>query len=145
MNKHVKLAFIVAPFLLIGGYIAADYYDAFSKEKQDYIYELKESSSCNLVNTACDFTSRELKLQMQDKAGVIQLNSNFALDNVIVSVFNEAGKEQIFTFKPESENLKEWSGYTTLRELSRRVDSSKIRIVVNVGKSYFIKEMLLTF
>ena len=28
MNKHKKLALIVAPFLLIGGYVAADYYAA---------------------------------------------------------------------------------------------------------------------
>ena len=52
MNKHTKTAFMVAPILVVIGYIAADYYAQGQAEKPKVI-QLVPVENCDVINQEC--------------------------------------------------------------------------------------------
>lgn len=75
MNRHKKLAIIVAPFLFICGYIVTDYYSEAQKDKveqQAKIKQLTLVSACNLQSTACVLKNDSLSLTLTLKNNALQ-------------------------------------------------------------------------
>ena len=87
MNKHKKLAIFIAPFLLIAGYILADYF-AEQQANKKQVFSLFQEGTCNLSKT-CLFTSNELKLNLYQTENDTILNANFALTEAVLFVVDE--------------------------------------------------------
>jgi hypothetical protein len=93
MTPHMKTATIVAPFLLIGGYIAADYFQS-EKEKESLTtqaknivaMELKQISECDLTSDTCEFEQGDLTMVMSSDNNSYHLDANQALKGVTLGL-----------------------------------------------------------
>ncbi|MFB1016189.1 MAG: SDR family NAD(P)-dependent oxidoreductase, partial [Alteromonadaceae bacterium] len=93
MNKHTRIAFMIAPILAVIGYIAADYYKE-NQANDDKIIKLVPVSHCDVINESCilkagdfevnffsivSFTQKILKILSKNNNGkIINISSNAA-------------------------------------------------------------------
>ena len=139
MNKHLKVAFIVAPFLAVLGYIGADYYDEQQASKEKIIQLIPEGH-CDVVNQHCVLKSGDFKVNISDKAGVTEVNSTFPLDSATLFLVDK--HEQM---TPYPLGMKKspyyWRSNTELRSLvSQKGDSYKLRLIVKIKGGQYISE-----
>ena len=68
MNKHLKIAFVVAPFLAIGGYALVDQYQHHQLQKQARaLFPLAPEGDCRLASEAgCRLRSETLDLLLRE-------------------------------------------------------------------------------
>lgn len=93
MNTHLKIAIGIAPFLLIGGWIAADYWDnAKQQPPQEIALTLK--APCHLSRNRCVLESAQLSLQLQSENSAegtrVRLLANQPLKGVLLEVVHPA-------------------------------------------------------
>lgn len=89
----MKIATIVTPFLLIGGYIAADYYQS-AKEKESLTtqaksivaQELEKVSDCGLIDMPCEFKKGDLVLIMSADNNSYHIDANQVLKGVTIGL-----------------------------------------------------------
>ena len=93
LSPHVKAATIIAPFLLIGGYIAADFFQTSKEEKQltseaqnTAAYELELSSDCKMPDAPCVLRSDGLVITMKADSKNYYLDSSEELDGVTIGL-----------------------------------------------------------
>ena len=139
MNKHLKVAFIVAPFLAVLGYIGADYYNEQQASKEKIIQLIPEGH-CDIVNQHCVLKSGDFKVNISDKAGVTEVNSTFPLDSATLFLVDK--HEQM---TPYPLGMKKspyyWRSNTELRSLvSQKGDSYKLRLIVKIKGGQYISE-----
>lgn len=79
MNKHNKLALLVAPFLILGGYIASDFYIE-NKAEQQRVFQLVPFGHCDVINQKCILRSGDFEVNVFDENGITKVNSTFPLD-----------------------------------------------------------------
>lgn len=64
MNRHLKIAIIVAPFLSIGGYALVDQYQYYQQQNQaKALYPLEVAGDCNLVR-GCELHNANLSISI---------------------------------------------------------------------------------
>ena len=113
MNKHKRIAILVAPLLVIGGFIAADYYQQRQAEK---LPRLQASGDCRPLQGSCRLEAGELQLnismQQPEQQGffTLVLDSSQPLEDVLIAVGNgnpdampvrlEAGDQAMHWQKP---------------------------------------------
>ncbi|MFT2112089.1 hypothetical protein [Marinomonas sp. 2405UD68-3] len=95
MNSHRKLAIFVVPFLLIGGFIASDFYIEYQADKAK-VFQLLPFEECDVINQKCILKSGELEMNVYDKDGLTKIHSSFPLDSV--TLFLVGKKESIETY-----------------------------------------------
>jgi hypothetical protein len=63
MNLHTQVAIVVAPFLLIGGYVATDYY-LIDKAEKNNLFKLTVQGKCHILDEKCtlNYTKRKRKI-----------------------------------------------------------------------------------
>jgi hypothetical protein len=135
MNLHTQIAILVAPFLLIGGYVATDYYLKDKAEKNN-LFKLNVQGNCNILNKKCTLINDKLKLDISDNHGVTQLNSNYPLETVTFSIVDD-NQEFTYKFNP-NKNKKNWQINTVLTKLSK--PKLKIRLIAFVNEVYYFGE-----
>lgn len=93
MTPHVKAATIIAPFLLIGGYIVADYYQSAKEEeylasqaKKIEAFELDKVSECRMIDEPCEFKKDGLILIMSADNNSYHIDSNQGLEGVTIGL-----------------------------------------------------------
>jgi len=93
MTPHMKAATIIAPFLLIGGYIIADYYQTAREEeyrasqaKKTEAFELDKVSECGLLDEPCKFKKDGLVLTMSADSNSYHIDSNQRLEGVTIGL-----------------------------------------------------------
>lgn len=93
MTPHTKAATIIAPFLLIGGYIAADFYSTTKEEKMLVseaknisAYELKLSSKCRMPDEPCILRKDQLLITLSADAKYYYLESNMELEGATLGL-----------------------------------------------------------
>lgn len=93
MTPHTKAATIIAPFLLIGGYIAADFYSNTKEEKiltteakGTTAYELTLSSKCRMPDEPCILRKDQLVITLSADAKYYYLESNMELEGVTLGL-----------------------------------------------------------
>ena len=93
MTPHTKAATIIAPFLLIGGYIAADFFQTSKEErlltseaKNTAALELTLSSDCKMPEESCILRNDKLVITMKADAKHFFLDSNRELDGVTLGL-----------------------------------------------------------
>ena len=67
MSRHLKIAFIVAPFLAIGGYALVDQYQHYQLQKQaKALYPLRVAGACRLTpEGGCLLRSDTLEVRLK--------------------------------------------------------------------------------
>jgi len=106
MNKHTKLGIIVAPFLAIGGYIAADYYQQHKMEKKIY-HNLLVEGKCDIDQGSCLLKAYGLILKYTVQDGVTNIESNHPLATAQIGMADETGVDSPKDLVPDTER-KNW-------------------------------------
>jgi hypothetical protein len=139
MNKHLKLGFMVAPFLAILGFVGADYYEE-AKANDSKIIQLSPEGHCDIINQSCILKSGEFKVNIYDEAGITEINSTFPLDSATLFLVD---KNDQMTAYPLG-MLKSpyyWRNKTELRNLvSNQGDSYKLRLIAKIKGGQYISE-----
>ncbi len=141
MTRDKKVALFIAPFLLIGGYIAADYYaqyQAAEEAKQKKTYELTLQEPCNVTNKPCLLTHDNLQLKLSGREGVTTLESSYPLDTVNFSYLDAAGEHR-YQFS-QVENRQQWSAAMTLADPPGQVSPLTLRLIVSINSAYYFSE-----
>ncbi len=139
MNGHTKLAIFVAPFLVIGGYVASDYYVKY-KQGQRKLYQLSVVSDCILATNQCQLVGDELVLELSDKNGVTTLISNHPLDAVTLSVVNEDSDETVYRMEKGNDH-QHWRVASNISRIGTWSSSPlTLRIGAIVENSLYISE-----
>jgi len=139
MNRHLKVAFMVAPFLALLGYIGADYYNENEASKEKII-QLVPEGHCDIINHNCVLKSGDFKVNVSDEAGVTEVNSTFPLDSATLFLVDKA--EQIIPYPLGMQKSPYyWRSDTELRNLvSNKGDSHKLRLIVKIKGGQYISE-----
>ena len=138
MNKHTKMAIFIAPFLIVGGYIAADYY-AEDQAKTKTLFELSLNEHCNLLNSACTLSNKQLTLTLSHQNGVTQIESNHPLEEVTLSFVDKNNKEISYQMNGKK-NKQHWQAITQASSLLRQTSELKIRLISIINGGYYYSE-----
>lgn len=139
MNKHTKLALLIAPLLILGGYIASDLYVENQAEKTR-IFQLESSGNCDVINKSCILKSGEFEVNIYDEEGITTVNSTFPLDTATLFLVN---KDEEVTVHPlgMQDSPYYWKSPTSLRQLaSTKGAKYKLRIIANIKGGQYISE-----
>ena len=131
MNRHLKLAVVLAPFLAIGGYIAADYYSISAQQKQ-VLLPLTGQDECHLVNARCLLTNGDLQVNLSVSDSMLSLMSSHPLDQVLVSV-NSKGPIALV----QGKNALRWH---SAEKINAR-GGNKLRLFIRIEKARYIAEV----
>ena len=139
MNKHTKLAFMVAPFLAVIGYIAADYYNEFQAD-QEKVIQLVPEGRCDVINQDCVLISGEFKINVTDKGGMTEINSTFPLDSATLFLVDKNSKATAYPLGMQKSPYY-WRNKTALRSLvANKGDNYKLRLIAKIKGGQYISE-----
>jgi hypothetical protein len=139
MNKHLKMAFMVAPFLAILGFVGADLYEE-NKAAEEKITQLAPEGNCDIINQSCVLRSGEFKVNISDEAGVTEVNSTFPLDTATLFLVDKQDKMTVYPLGMQQSPYY-WHSKTQLREfVSHKGDSYKLRLVLKIKGGQYISE-----
>ncbi len=137
MNKHQKLALLIAPFLLIGGYIGADYYSV-AKEKEAMEQKagrLTALDSCDLQTDYCTLQKGVLEIKLRVNPSLAEqllLVSNHSLDGVTVAFGN--GSPEIMSMGSDN---KHWKLFVS----SDAIETTKLKLVTSINEVFYFAEV----
>ncbi|MFT6734093.1 MAG: hypothetical protein ACJAS9_002288 [Polaribacter sp.] len=139
MKKHTRMAVLVAPVLIILGYIASDYYleqDALT----DRFFQIHPSGVCNVVAHRCVFESGDFKLDLFDKEGKTTANATYPMDSV--TLFMVDGNNESKAYMMEMVQSKYyWHVDTHIREnFENTGQAQKLRLIVKIKGGQYISE-----
>lgn len=137
MNKDKKLAIMLAPFLLVGGYILSDLYIEH-KDNETKLFELAVSGECEMFSGDCILQSGDMKINITDENGITKSNTSYPVDSVAISVVYASGKEIIYGLD-QAANRQYWEKSTEIRKaLIQTKTASTLRVVAKrKGSTYF--------
>ena len=137
MNRDKKLAIILAPFLLVGGYVISDLY-VESRENETRLYPLQHSGDCRMFSADCILESGDMQVNITDRDGVTQGNTSFPVDSVAISLVYDDDQEVIYGLE-QAANPQYWSRQTEIRKaLTEDKTAARLRLVVTrKGSTYF--------
>ncbi len=139
MNRHLKVAFMVAPFLAILGYIGADFYNENEASKEKII-QLVPEGHCDIINQSCVLKSGEFKVNISDEDGLTEVNSTFPLDSATLFLVDKADKMTSYPLGMKKSPYY-WRSKTELRSLvSNKGDSYKLRLIAKIKGGQYISE-----
>jgi len=139
MNRHLKVAFMVAPFLAVLGYVGADYYNE-SQAAKTKIIQLVPDGHCDIINKSCVLKSGEFKVNVSDEAGITEVNSTFPLDTATLFLVDENDKMTPYPLGMQKSPYY-WRRDTKLRSLvSNKGDSYKLRLIAKIKGGQYISE-----
>ncbi len=137
MNKHTKMALFVAPFLLVGGYIASDYYVEY-KAQQKRVFQLIPQGHCDVINQKCVLKSGDFKVNVFDEQGDTHINSTFPIDSAVFFIVNEQTQGYPLVMK---DNPYYWHQKTPLRAaVAEKGQKQKLRVIVKIKGGQYISE-----
>ena len=139
MNRHTKLAILVAPFLLIAGYIASDFYIDY-QAKQNRVFTLSPFGHCDVINQKCILKSGDFEVNVFDKQGLTTVNATFPLDSATLFLVNSSKDVQAYPLGM-SDSPYYWQHKTPLRSLiPNKGDKVKLRLIAKIKGGQYISE-----
>lgn len=139
MNKDKKLAIILAPFLLIGGYVVSDQYIE-SKANVAKIYAFAPNGECAMFTSGCILQSGDMQINITDQNGVTKANTSYPVDTVAISLVYDTGKEIIYELE-KAANPQYWEKKTDIRTaLIQHKTAQKLRVAVKRKGSTYLSE-----
>jgi|TARA_B110000238_G_scaffold77932_1_gene85857 hypothetical protein len=139
MNKHTRIAFMIAPILAVIGYIAADYYKE-NQANDDKIIKLVPVSHCDVINESCILKAGDFEVNVFDKKGMTTVNSTFPLDTATLFLVDKENNSKQYQLGM-IESPYYWHTRTNLRSLvGEKGESYKIRLIINIKGGRYIAE-----
>ncbi|PCI53598.1 MAG: hypothetical protein COB45_10105 [Gammaproteobacteria bacterium] len=139
MNRHLKVAFMVAPFLAVLGYVGADYYNE-NLAAETKIIQLAAEGHCDIINQSCVLKSGDFKVNVSDEGGVTEINSTFPLDTATLFLVDKHDKATPYPLGMLKSPYY-WRNETPLRSLvSNKGDSYKLRLIIKIKGGQYISE-----
>lgn len=139
MNRHTKLALMIAPFLLIGGYIASDFYIENQAGKQR-IFNMVPFGHCDVINQKCILKSGEFEVNVFDENNITTLNATFPLDSATLFLVDNAGQATAYPLGM-SDSPYYWRSETPLRsKIANKGEKYKLRMIANIKGGQYISE-----
>ncbi|MDH3761241.1 MAG: hypothetical protein OEU50_09675 [Gammaproteobacteria bacterium] len=137
MNRDKKIAFILAPFLLIGGWVATDLY-LESEDSPTQLFQLEATGECRLFDGDCILQSGDMQVNVTDAQGLTRVNTSYPSDRVALSLVYRDGQEVIYDLE-QLANPQYWERQTDIRDaMAGSSKADMLRIVVQVkGKNFF--------
>ncbi|MFT5806420.1 MAG: ethanolamine utilization microcompartment shell protein EutS [Moritella dasanensis] len=138
MNKHTKVAVLVAPLLAVLGYVASDYFIENDADEIKLITLVPESS-CAVLAGECVLISGDFKINVFDKAGITVVNSTFPLDEAVLFLVNDDNSATAYPLAQVQSNYY-WQAQTPLRDLAATSASYKLRLIASIKGGNYISE-----
>lgn len=139
MNKHTRIALMVAPILTVIGFIAADYYEE-NKAQENKVIQLVPFEECDVINHQCILKSGDFEVNVFDKDSLTTVNSTFPLDSATIFLVDEHNNPTAYPLGM-IQSPYYWHTKTNLRELISNSGSSyKLRLVANIKGGSYISE-----
>ena len=144
MNRHTKIAIVIAPFLAIGGYILADFYHAYESKPTDKV--LIATGDCKPLQNQCEIQGIGLKFTVQFNAEPapytqlpITLVSATDLNDVVISLLT-SGVEAPPTKMSQLNDAKNWQTELLLDNILD-FDDVSMRIAVSYKGELHLAEI----
>lgn len=146
MNRHTKLAIFLAPFLLIGGYIAADYYANYEIQQQlvqKQMIQLSVLDSCDLNNDKCVLKNNEVTLSLAKHNNTLQISSTKAAEKIVISFegVSNVEKENVYHLTNTDLSKKIWQINGNVNNLSSS-NKTQLRLVAVIDNTYYFAEFI---
>jgi hypothetical protein len=139
MNRHTKMALMVAPFLILGGYIASDFYAEY-KADQARLYNLVPFGHCDVINKKCILKSGEFEVNVYDESGITTVNATFPLDSATLFLVNNKNEVTPYPLGM-ADSPYYWQSPTALRTLVQdKGDKYKLRLIAHIKGGQYISE-----
>lgn len=139
MNRHTKVALMVAPFLILGGYIASDFY-LEKQAEETRIFKLVPFGHCDVINQKCILKSGKFEVNIYDKAGITTVNSTFPLDSATLFLVDKSNQASTYPLGM-TDNPYYWQSQTPLRDnISEQGEKYKLRVIANIKGGQYIAE-----
>ncbi|MEA1890403.1 MAG: hypothetical protein U9N50_11560 [Pseudomonadota bacterium] len=142
----MKAATIIAPFLLIGGYIVADYYQTAREEelrstqaKKIEAFELDKVSACGLLDEPCKFEKDGLVLTMSADDNSYHIDSNQGLEGVTIGLAQSDRETRTLQMQQISEPTHWAIPIRRLTNLKGNVPLTMRLAVASNGKRYYVE------
>lgn len=139
MNKDTRMAIILAPFLLIGGYVISDQY-LESKSSEPGIFTFTIQGQCAPFTADCILQSGDMKINITDEQGTTKTNTSYPVDTVAISLVYKDGKEIIYGLE-KAGNEQYWERKTDIRSaFTTAKNAEKMRVVIQRKESTYLSE-----
>ena len=144
MNKHTKIAILVAPVLAVLGWIASDLFLS-QRAMETRLYALSpEAGFCDILAKQCILRSGELKLSVYDDSGTTTVNSTFPLDRVTLFLVDDESQVSVYPMGMKDSPYY-WFQRTPLRQLNASAGSKqKVRLIATVKGGQYMAEFVST-
>jgi len=141
MNKHLKVAFMVAPILAILGFVGADFYEESEAEKEKFI-QLVPEGHCDIINNSCVLKSGEFKVNISDEEGITEVNSTFPLDTATLFLVDKDDNMTAYPLGMQKSPYY-WRSKTHLNSfVPNKGDSYKLRLIAKIKGGEYISEFI---
>jgi hypothetical protein len=140
MNKDKKLAIFLAPFLIIGGYVASDQYIEH-KNNEPKMFQLSPQGECALFTGDCILESGDLQINITDDDGITKINTSFPVDKVAISLVNKENKEIIYGLD-KNKDPQYWQRETDIRAAKDNGSADKLRVFIKRKGSTYLSEFI---
>lgn len=143
MNKHTKIAIIIAPILAILGFAAADMYNEH-KASEKRIFVMQVQDNCDIKAAKCILESDQFLLSFSNKDGKTVVNSTYPLDTATLLVVDKANAVTSYPLGMTTSPYY-WRAKTNLAALISQPGSvQKLRIIANIKGGSYISEFTST-
>lgn len=139
MNKHKKLAFFVAPFLAILGWVAADLYvDNNAQEKR--LFVLEQDLYCDVIGQKCILRSGDFKVNVYQEGQDTVVNSTFPLDTATLFMVDDNGQAAPFRLGM-TKSPYYWRAQTNIeQQLAAHHSTQKMRLILTIKGGQYVAE-----
>jgi len=137
MNKHTKIAILVAPILTILGFALADLWEE-SEAQKARAFELVPFGHCDVNNQKCVLKSGEFEVNVMHDNGVTTVNSTYPLDTATLFLVNKQNQATPYPLGMKDSPYY-WKRETPLTSLvAKKGASYKLRLILEIkGGKYF--------
>lgn len=142
-NKHVIVAFIVAPILAVLAYLGVDSMVAETPHaaKAGESYKLLAKPNCRYESGVCSLVNGDVEMDMilspsEQGFGLLTLHANMPLQGAKLALGSGETTAQPADFAATSDNAKDWQ----LLLASKPEQNQLIRLVVSVDGVYYYGE-----
>jgi hypothetical protein len=139
MNKHTKMAVLIAPVLAIGAYIASDFYLAHQAD-QAKVIQLSIETSCDVLASNCVLANGEFKASVYDEQGKTTIRSTWPLDSGTLFLVDSSDQASAYPLQM-SDSPYVWFSETPLRDnITAQGDTHKMRLILKIKGGQYISE-----
>ena len=143
MNKHTKIAILIAPVLAILAFAATDMLTEYqASEKRIFVMQVQDK--CDIKAKQCVLESDQFLLSFSDSDGQTVINSTYPLDTATLFIVDKTNKATSYPLGMITTPYY-WRANTNLGELINKPGTvQKLRIIANIKGGSYISEFAST-